>query len=113
MIHYDDNFSNSLGGICIEIIDINDSIYPSKLRNIPNPPKSLYVEGNTDLLSHDSIAIIGSRACSENGVRLTHQFANELSHYGITIISGLAKRYRYICSFGLIYGKRQNYCCTR
>lgn len=81
------------GGIHIKIININDSIYPSKLRHIPNPPKTLYLEGNSNLLKNNSIAIIGSRACSENGIRLASQFAKELSCCGITIVSGLAKRY--------------------
>lgn len=82
-----------LGGIHIKIININDRIYPSRLKNIPNPPKVLYLEGNIDLLKSNSIAIIGSRSCSENGIRLANQFAKELSCCGITIISGLAKRY--------------------
>ena len=81
------------GGICIKVININDVIYPSKLRNIPNPPETLYFEGNLNLLKNTCIAIIGSRACSENGIRLASQFARDLSCCGITIISGLAKRY--------------------
>lgn len=81
------------GGSNIKIININDSIYPSKLKNIPNPPETLYLEGNINLLKNNSIAIVGSRACSENGIRLASHFAKGLSCCGITIISGLAKRY--------------------
>lgn len=71
-------------------INIDDTIYPERLRNIPNPPKSLYLEGNLSLLNNDIISIIGSRCCSENGVNITKKFASLLSACGITIASGLA-----------------------
>lgn len=63
------------------------------MKNIPNPPKNLYIEGNIKLLNANSIAIIGSRSCSQNGITLAGQFSKQLSNYGITIVSGLAKRY--------------------
>ena len=72
-------------------ISIKDSIYPKCLRNIPNSPIMLYVEGNIDLLKSESIAIIGSRIASLNGKLLAEKFATELSSVGITIISGLAQ----------------------
>lgn len=31
-------------------ININDEIYPSKLKDIKSPPKKLYTKGNLDLL---------------------------------------------------------------
>ena len=71
-------------------ININDTLYPKTLKSIPNPPLSLYVAGNIDLLNSKSIAIIGSRYASENGKLLAEKFATELSQIGITIISGLA-----------------------
>lgn len=71
-------------------ITLNDTLYPEKLKTIPNPPINIYVEGNTDLLDSKSIAIIGSRIASENGKLLAKKFATELSQSGITIVSGLA-----------------------
>ena len=65
-------------------LNINDKLYPIRLRNIPNAPTNLYLEGNTDLLSSFSIAIIGSRAASENGKSLAKKFSYELSNIGIT-----------------------------
>ena len=49
------------------------------------------MQGNLELLNNPIISIVGSRACSENGKNLTRKFAYELSQYGITIASGLAK----------------------
>lgn len=72
-------------------ININDSIYPEKLRKIKEPPEALYLEGNTQLLNSTSLAIVGARNCSENGIRIATKFATELSTTGITIVSGLAK----------------------
>ena len=74
-------------------IYINDSLYPDKLRSIKNPPKILYFEGNISLLQSPTISIVGSRSCSENGIKFASQFALELSSIGITIASGLAKRH--------------------
>ena len=75
----------------MKILAINDHIYPDRLRNIPDAPSKLYVEGNLNLLNSTSIAIIGSRNASENGKTLAKKFSYELSKVGITIISGLAR----------------------
>lgn len=72
-------------------IRIENSQYPDALRKIKNPPKQLYLEGNIELLNKNSIAIIGSRNCSENGKILGKKFAKELVEQGLTIISGMAK----------------------
>ena len=48
--------------------------------------------GNVELLQRKSIAIIGSRKCSENGKFLTQKFSEGLSKNGITVISGMAER---------------------
>ncbi len=62
-----------------------------QLKNINNAPEVLYTKGNIELFNTNGIAIIGSRACSRNGVILAKKFARELAVHGITIISGMAK----------------------
>lgn len=74
----------------VEIITIEDDRYPEQLRNIKNPPKQLYAKGNIELLKSNIISIIGSRACSENGIKLAQQFTKELVYQDITIASGMA-----------------------
>ncbi len=76
--------------ISLKIIHIEDDKYPKQLRRIKNPPKQLYLEGNTELLNTNIISIIGSRACSSNGIKLAQQFSKELVYQGITIASGMA-----------------------
>lgn len=74
----------------INMITIQDDIYPQKLRNIYDPPIALYVKGNSQILNNESIAIIGSRNCSKYGSKIAEKFAYNLSNENITIISGLA-----------------------
>lgn len=74
----------------MKIIKITDSKYPKRLLEIKNPPKQLYVKGNTKLLNHDSLAIVGSRKCTSYGIKYAKEFASEISKNNITIISGLA-----------------------
>lgn len=74
----------------IKIIKQNSKNYPTKLLQIQETPKQLYVEGDTSLLNNDAIAIVGSRKATEYGKKCTSYFAKELAKRGITIISGLA-----------------------
>lgn len=76
--------------IRLEIITMEEDRYPVQLRNIKNPPKQLYAKGNIGLLKTNIISIIGSRVCSENGVKLARKFSKELVYQGITIASGMA-----------------------
>ena len=73
-------------------ITIEDQEYPEQLKKIKNPPIKLYYEGNIKLLKSNIISIIGSRACSKNGIELAKKFAKELVYQGITIASGMAVR---------------------
>lgn len=70
---------------------ITDSDFPENLRVIKNPPKQLYLKGDISLLKTPIVSIVGSRSCSDNGIRLANKFATELSLQNITIASGLAK----------------------
>lgn len=72
-------------------IKIEDNKYPEQLRKIENPPKCIYCDGNIELLEEPGIAIIGSRKCTKYGEKVAKKFAKELSLYGITIVSGMAK----------------------
>ena len=85
-------------GIHIQIIRIEDKDYPLQLLKIKNPPKQLYIEGNKEILKDNMIAIIGTRKCSKNGAMLAEKFAKELVQQGLTIVSGMAERHRYMCT---------------
>ena len=75
----------------IEIISYDSSKYPNLLKQISNAPQILYVDGNSKILNNIAISIIGSRSCSENGIKQAKQFAYELAYQNIVIVSGMAK----------------------
>lgn len=75
----------------INMITINDEKYPEKLKNIYDPPVVIYVKGNMDILNDASLAIIGSRECSEYGKKVASRFSYNISKHNINIISGLAR----------------------
>ena len=74
----------------IKIINFNDDTYPIKLRQIKNPPKELYTDGNIDLLYSNSISIVGTRHPTNYGIRNTKKFTKQITSFGITIVSGMA-----------------------
>ena len=75
----------------IDIISIVDKNYPQNLKQIYDPPISLYVKGNKEILNKKAIAIIGCREASEYGKKAAKYFGYNLSKMGINIISGLAR----------------------
>jgi DNA processing protein len=72
------------------ILTIADSEYPRHLLNIPDPPLILYVKGRLDLLNAQSLAVVGSRNASSQGLRNAEAFANSISDAGLCIVSGMA-----------------------
>lgn len=65
--------------------------YPQKLRDADHPVELLYYQGNWELADKKSIAIVGSRSASEEGIFNAGVIAHKLSKSGYTIVSGLAK----------------------
>lgn len=86
-------------------VNINDEIYPSKLKEIKNPPKKLFLRGNLELLKNNSIAIVGSRDCTSYGFYQAYEFAKELSKKGICVISGLAQGIDTAAHLGAMHQK--------
>lgn len=76
----------------VQKLTINNTAYPSVLRDIPSPPKALYYIGTEpeNWLTHPRVAIVGTRGITPYGRRVTEDFAYELAKRGVTIISGLA-----------------------
>jgi DNA processing protein len=68
-----------------------DKSYPSKLRQLAQPPKRIYASSELEeLLARPCVAIVGSRKVTSYGRVVTDKLARELASCGITIISGLA-----------------------
>ena len=89
----------------ISIISINDKEYPSKLREIYNPPIGIYVKGNKKILNNTNIGIVGCRECSEYGKNIAQKFAYDLAKNNANIVSGLAIGIDSNAHIGALYAK--------
>lgn len=76
--------------IKITRVDIGNEYYPERLKKISNPPQSIYVVGNMDILNCMGIAVIGSRKNTEYGEKWCKYFTEKLLEYDLCIISGMA-----------------------
>ena len=72
------------------VLTLADADYPKRLLEIPDPPALLYIKGNSRLLEASSLAIVGSRNATPQGLQNAQAFARDLSRRGWTIVSGLA-----------------------
>lgn len=75
----------------IKIINICEKNYPQLLKEIYDPPVSLYVKGNIEILNSKNIGIVGCRECTEYGKKAAKYFAYNLAKQNINIVSGLAR----------------------
>jgi DNA processing protein len=68
----------------------DDADYPRALLTISDPPPAFYYCGRHELLNRPTIAIVGSRNATPQGMDNAESFAAALSAAGFTIASGLA-----------------------
>ena len=73
-----------------ELITIEDAAYPALLKHIHRAPPVLFAKGNTALLHHPQIAIVGTRNPTHVGSENAKAFGRYLAANGFTITSGLA-----------------------
>lgn len=75
----------------VRILTPDTEHYPERLRHIYNLPSVLYVAGSwPDLDRVLTIAIVGTRHCTEYGDGVARQLSAELVHCGAITVSGLA-----------------------
>ncbi|HEX8772002.1 MAG TPA: DNA-processing protein DprA [Pyrinomonadaceae bacterium] len=75
-----------------DVLLLDDGTYPSLLREIFDPPITLYVKGAWEAcLDVPCVAVVGSRRCSTYGQNAALMLARDLAARGVTIISGLAR----------------------
>lgn len=82
-------YSATLREKSIRFVVKTDKNYPSSLMQIRNPPIGLYQKGSGEL-THNSIAIVGTRRVSSYGRDVTEMIATDLARVGFVIVSGLA-----------------------
>lgn len=72
------------------VITFSDADYPESLLQITDPPPLFYLKGQRALLNRASLAVVGSRNATPQGLKNAEAFAQTLSNSGYCIISGLA-----------------------
>lgn len=75
-----------------DVLILDDGSYPTLLREIADPPITLYVKGDWQACFEQAcVAVIGSRMCSTYGENAAEMLARDLASRGICIVSGLAR----------------------
>jgi DNA processing protein len=74
-----------------ELITFHDARYPALLREILDPPLTLFARGNAALLEHPGIAIVGTRRPTPYGLAVSEKLAGDLAAAGLSVISGMAR----------------------
>src|SRR5438270_773280 len=75
----------------VQCVTLDDPAYPSRLRQIYDPPLVLYVRGNVAALSQPGIAVIGTRHPTPYGIGMAERLACDLATRSFVIFSGLAR----------------------
>tara|TARA_B100000131_G_C18102433_1_gene606548 strand:- start:282 stop:1385 length:1104 start_codon:yes stop_codon:yes gene_type:complete len=83
-------YENYLNTHKINILTLNDPLYPSLLKQITYPPPILFYQGNLSCLSKTKLAIIGPRKPSNYAKEVTHYFTENLCE-DFCIVSGFAE----------------------
>ena len=73
-----------------DLVVLGDPRYPELLVQTADPPLLLFTLGRAELLAAPSVAIVGSRGATPQGMDNARAFAGFLSERQLTIVSGLA-----------------------
>ncbi|MEN9549697.1 MAG: DNA-protecting protein DprA [Bacteroidota bacterium] len=69
---------------------LSDANYPKKLLNCYDSPTLLYYKGSADLNVSKSVAVIGTRSCTDYAKSITEKLIKDFAAQNITVVSGLA-----------------------
>lgn len=72
------------------LLACTDEAYPALLRETPDPPALLFVQGEPHHRDEMAVAIVGTRKCTPYGAMVARRLAGDLARRGFTIVSGLA-----------------------
>lgn len=80
---------------CIEenltVVSTRDLAYPDVLLSDEEAPSVLFMKGNTEVLSHRRVGIIGTRSATQRGKYFARELGAALAAEGVCVVSGLAR----------------------
>ena len=74
----------------MRFLTLLDHDYPAQLLTVYQRPPFLMTRGSLSENDAQSVAIVGTRQASEQGLRAAYRLAHELANSGIPVVSGLA-----------------------
>jgi len=75
----------------VELIPFYENDYPRALKVVEGAPMLLHAKGRLELLKQKSLAVVGSRTASLQGIAFAKKLTKELSDSRFVIVSGLAR----------------------
>ncbi len=76
----------------ITVLTLQDAGYPERLRNIPDPPVVLYIQGRLPPVDESAlIAVVGTRHPTPYGMKMAIKMGEEITRGGGVVVSGLAE----------------------
>jgi DNA processing protein len=81
---------NHLDTINISVLSYFDEEYPQAFRALDDPPVSIYLKGESQILHNGGVAIVGTTSADHEGIRMAVDFSKRVTAAGKTVISGLA-----------------------
>ena len=82
----------SCSQIGCRVITLQDADYPERLKNIYDPPITLYVKGNLPVIDDEPVvSIVGTRSCTPYGLKATENISYQLALHGLIVTTGLAR----------------------
>ncbi|MGD1214427.1 MAG: DNA-processing protein DprA [Terriglobales bacterium] len=88
-----------------KIISLSDPEYPSRLKEIYDPPVILFVKGSVEVMAQPGIAMVGTRHPTPYGSGMAERLSTDLAVRGLVIISGLARGIDTASHRGAVAGK--------
>jgi DNA processing protein len=74
-----------------KLVTVLDDDYPANLRVIYNLPPFLFYRGRLERDDARSVAVVGTRDASDDGIDRARRMASLLAEHDVTVLSGLAR----------------------
>lgn len=75
----------------IKSVFINEDVFPNKLKEIPDPPFSLFFRGTLPCNETDAVSMVGTRVPSGDGIAAAFKLGGQFADLNIPVVSGLAR----------------------
>jgi DNA processing protein len=73
------------------LVSIADPRYPRRLREIFDPPVTLFARGRLELLERLMLGVVGTRRPTPYGIAVAERLGGDLARAGLVIASGMAR----------------------